>query len=112
MPLYEYECTRCGFRFERILRLCDPPPAECPECQGPVRKLLSSPAFQFKGEGWYVTDYASKEEKRKRAGEGKDPGGTKEEGTKGPKEEGTKGPKEEGTKGPKEGATAPAAGGD
>jgi putative FmdB family regulatory protein len=57
MPLYEYQCDNCGHRFERIQKFSDPPVATCPECGGPVKKLLSSPAIQFKGTGWYVTDY-------------------------------------------------------
>ena len=65
MPLYEYECGRCGHRFERIQRFSDPLVEECPLCEGPVRKLISAPAIQFKGDGWYVTDYARKEEKQK-----------------------------------------------
>jgi putative FmdB family regulatory protein len=60
MPLYEYQCTRCGARFERLQKLSDPPVTECPVCGGPVEKMVSSPAFQFKGSGWYVTDYARK----------------------------------------------------
>ena len=61
MALYEYQCENCGHRFEKIHRFSDPPPDTCPKCgQGPVRKLVSSPAFQFKGSGWYVTDYAKK----------------------------------------------------
>ena len=58
MPLYEYQCEACAHRFEQIRRFSDPPLTTCPECEGPVRKLLSSPAIQFKGTGWYVTDYA------------------------------------------------------
>jgi len=58
MPLYEYQCESCGRRFEEMQRVDDPPVASCPECGGKVRKLLSAPAFQFKGSGWYVTDYA------------------------------------------------------
>lgn len=58
MPLYEYECESCGRRFERIQKFSDPPIAECPHCAGPVRKLMSSPAIQFKGSGFYITDYA------------------------------------------------------
>lgn len=59
MPLYEYECENCGGRFERIRKFSDPPLDEpCPKCGGPIRKLISSPAIQFKGKGWYVTDYA------------------------------------------------------
>ncbi len=61
MPLYEYECTACAHRFERIQKYADPPVATCPSCGGVVRKLLSSPAIQFKGTGWYVTDYARKD---------------------------------------------------
>jgi putative FmdB family regulatory protein len=57
MPLYEYECFLCGHRFERIQRVSDDMVSECPECGGSVRRLLSAPALQFKGSGWYVTDY-------------------------------------------------------
>ena len=60
MPLYEYECENCGHRFEVIQKFSDDPLTECPKCQGVVRKLLSSPAIQFKGSGWYITDYARK----------------------------------------------------
>jgi len=60
MPLHEYECTLCSFRFERIQRFSDPPVEVCPKCQGPVRKLLSAPAIQFKGEGWYASGYTRK----------------------------------------------------
>ena len=60
MPLYEYECENCGHRFEVIQKFSDAPLTECPKCQGPVHKLLSSPAIQFKGSGWYITDYSSK----------------------------------------------------
>jgi putative FmdB family regulatory protein len=59
MPLYEYQCE-AGHRFERIQKFSDPPVDVCPTCGKPVRKLLSSPAIQFKGSGWYVTDYAKK----------------------------------------------------
>ncbi len=62
MPLYEYECDACGHRFERIQKFSDPLADTCPSCgRGPVRKLLSSPAIQFKGSGWYITDYARKD---------------------------------------------------
>ena len=60
MPLYEYQCDTCGHRFEVIQKFSDEPLTECPKCQGSVRKLLSSPAIQFKGSGWYITDYARK----------------------------------------------------
>jgi putative FmdB family regulatory protein len=59
MPLYEYECSACGNRFEQIQKFSDPPVEVCPKCgQREVRKLLSTPAIQFKGTGWYITDYA------------------------------------------------------
>jgi putative FmdB family regulatory protein len=60
MPLYEYQCKKCGHRFERIQRFSDPLVKTCPECGGKVEQLLSAPAVQFKGSGWYVTDYAKK----------------------------------------------------
>ncbi len=60
MPIYEYECRRCGHRFELIQKFSDKPRKRCPECSGAVDRLISSPAIRFKGTGWYVTDYADK----------------------------------------------------
>ena len=61
MPLYEYECQACGKRFELIQKFSDPPAEVCRLCAGgPVQRLLSSPAIQFKGSGWYITDYSDK----------------------------------------------------
>ena len=61
MPLYEYECEACGKRFELIQKFSDGPPEACNKCgKGPVHRQVSSPAFQFKGTGWYITDYARK----------------------------------------------------
>ncbi len=60
MPLYEYECDDCRGRFERIQKFSDPLVETCPTCGGATHKLPSSPAIQFKGTGWYVTDYAKK----------------------------------------------------
>jgi putative FmdB family regulatory protein len=61
MPLYEYQCDACAQRFEVIRKFSDSPVEVCRVCgSGPVRKLLSSPAIQFKGSGWYITDYARK----------------------------------------------------
>jgi putative FmdB family regulatory protein len=57
MPIYEYQCTRCGHRVEQIQRMDDPPLTVCEECGGELKKMVSAPAFQFKGTGWYVTDY-------------------------------------------------------
>lgn len=68
MPLYEYQCEACGHRFEKIQKFSDPLVENCPKCgQNEVHKLVSSPAIQFKGTGWYITDYA----KKSSAGEGK-----------------------------------------
>src|SRR4051812_6988172 len=59
MPLYEYECDACKQRFEVIQKFSDPTPETCARCgKGPVRRLISTPAIQFKGSGWYITDYA------------------------------------------------------
>ena len=58
MPLYEYQCDACAHRFEVIQKYSDAPVEVCPKCGGLVKKLLSSPAIQFKGTGWYITDYA------------------------------------------------------
>jgi len=60
MPLYEYECKKCHHRFERIQKFSDPHVKKCPECGGAVEQVISAPAVQFKGAGWYVTDYAKK----------------------------------------------------
>jgi len=61
MPLYEYQCEACGQRFEVIQKFSDPPAETCRVCgKGPVQRLLSSPAIQFKGTGWYITDYSQK----------------------------------------------------
>ena len=59
LPLYEYQCEKCG-RFELIRKFSDEPVTTCPTCGREVRKLFSAPAIQFKGTGWYVTDYARK----------------------------------------------------
>jgi putative FmdB family regulatory protein len=61
MPLYEYQCSACGERFEVIRKFSDPPLEVCARCgKGPIERLQSSPAIQFKGAGWYITDYARK----------------------------------------------------
>ena len=80
MPLYEYECDEHGHRFEVIQKFSDPPIEVCPTCGGHVHKVISSPAFQFKGSGWYITDYARKDS----GGKGS------ESGEKGDKEKGEK----------------------
>ena len=60
MPLYEYQCEKCGHRFEKIQKFSDKMVRKCPVCGGPVEQMISAPAVQFKGSGWYVTDYANK----------------------------------------------------
>ena len=84
MPLYEYTCDRCARVTEALQRVSDPPLESCPHCGGVLRKLLSAPAVQFKGQGWYVTDYARKggaarSEAGKAAPAGSEPGGAKED---------------------------------
>jgi putative FmdB family regulatory protein len=80
LPVYEYECQSCGKRFDVMQKLSDPPVTECTFCKGGVRKLLGTPALQFKGSGWYITDYAGKSPKPEGAAPSKDspaPAGTK-----------------------------------
>ena len=60
MPNYEYLCKNCGHRFEQIRKFSDKPLRKCPECGGVIEQVISAPAVQFKGSGWYVTDYAKK----------------------------------------------------
>ena len=60
MPLYEYQCRECGERVEKIQRFSDRVLVKCAKCGGKMERLLSAPAIQFKGAGWYVTDYARK----------------------------------------------------
>jgi putative FmdB family regulatory protein len=72
VPLYEYVCDDNGHRFEVIQKYSDPPIEVCPKCGSRVHKAISSPAFQFKGTGWYVTDYARKESGGGKASESSD----------------------------------------
>ena len=60
MPLYEYKCRKCGRRTEKIENVDGPHLRKCPHCGGKVEPIISAPAIQFKGAGWYVTDYANK----------------------------------------------------
>ena len=70
MPLYEYQCAKDG-TFEQVRKFSDPPLTACPKCGGPVEKLVSAPAIQFKGTGWYITDYARKSSGGSEAGKDK-----------------------------------------
>jgi putative FmdB family regulatory protein len=60
MPIYEYECAKCGKTSEAIQKFSDPPLTECRHCHGELRKLISMSTFHLKGSGWYTTDYAGK----------------------------------------------------
>jgi len=60
MPIYEYQCKKCKYRFEKIQKFSDPHVKKCPKCGSALELLLSPSAVQFKGSGWYVTDYAKK----------------------------------------------------
>ncbi len=88
MPLYEYQCKSCHATMERIRQFSDPPLTVCPQCGGELEQLLSASAVQFKGAGWYVTDYA-----RKGSGSGgkKDGKGTGESGSKSSSDTGSSG---------------------
>jgi len=80
MPLYEYECKKCHHRFERIQKYSDPHVKKCPDCGGKVEQVVSAPAVQFKGSGWYVTDYAKKSSAGSSSnGDSSDSGGKKDE---------------------------------
>lgn len=65
MPLYEYKCLKCGFSFEILQRINEKTVKRCLNCGGPVQKVISPPALQFKGTGWYITDYARKKKTEK-----------------------------------------------
>jgi putative FmdB family regulatory protein len=91
VPLYEYQCKKCKHKFEKIQKFSDPPIRKCPECGGPVEKLLHAPAVQFKGTGWYVTDYGGKDKSEKSKPEaGSDKGGSEKKES-AAKEDGAKG---------------------
>jgi putative FmdB family regulatory protein len=84
VPLYEYRCKQCGHQFEKIQSFSAPEEKECPVCHGEVERLLSAPAIQFKGSGWYVNDYAAKKPGPTKAsadGAGKNDGAKSGEGS-------------------------------
>jgi putative FmdB family regulatory protein len=70
MPLYEYQCKKCGHIFEKIVKFSDKPIKKCPECGGAVEQTISAPAVQFKGSGWYVTYYAKKSQSSSSSSDG------------------------------------------
>jgi len=78
MPLREYQCKKCKHRFEKIEKFSDKPLKKCPECGGPLEEVISAPAVQFKGSGWYVTDYSRKGGAKAASSSGEGESGTKE----------------------------------
>jgi len=95
MPLYEYECAKCGHRFEVIQKFSDPLADTCPKCKGKVSKLPSAPAIRFKGSGWYVTDYGGKgkgSESDKGSSGGEKPSASEPAASTGSADKGTKSP--------------------
>ena len=97
MPLYEYHCLKCG-RFETLQKFSEGPLAACPTCGGAVERLISAPAFQFKGSGFYITDYGKS---------GSDAAGSKESGSKEPESKSSE--TASGSKSSKEASTPPSA---
>ena len=96
MPLYEYQCPKCG-RFELIRKFSDEALTKCPTCGSDIQKLLSAPAIQFKGTGWYITDYAKSGKSEAKSDGGKSDSSKSEGGkSEGGKSEGNK--KNEGAK--------------
>ncbi len=79
LPIYEYQCVDCEYRFEQMQSVSAPPVTKCPACGGKVSQLLSAPAVQFKGSGWYVTDYARKSSAPSPTGDGAKPPQSKSE---------------------------------
>jgi putative FmdB family regulatory protein len=97
MPNYEYLCQKCGHRFEKIQKFSDRMLTKCPECGGKIEQVISAPAVQFKGSGWYVTDYAKKSSALPASGSDS---GTKGDSSKdsGSKDSGASGSKDSGSK--------------
>ncbi len=79
MPIYEYRCRKCGEQFEKIQKFSDAPLGKCEKCGGRLERLISPPAIQFKGSGWYVTDYARKGPATQDSGADKKDGASKGE---------------------------------
>jgi len=70
MPIYEFECTECGERFDRLQKLSDPDPTDCPTCGKPrVKRRLTAPAFRLAGSGWYETDFKKDGDKKRNLAE-------------------------------------------
>lgn len=86
MPLYEYRCLQCNSAFEFLQKVSDPPLKECPKCGGTLKKVLSPPTLQFKGSGFYITDYARKKGPEKESGSEAKPAAEKKEASKSKKD--------------------------
>src|ERR1700730_17603802 len=98
MPLYEYQCKKCHHRFEKIQKFSDKMVKKCPECGGPVEQMISAPAVQFKGSGWYVTDYAKKSSSQGSSGSGDSGSKDKKEDKSKPDSSKSEGSKSDGAK--------------
>ena len=90
MPLYEYKCLKCGRKTEKIENMNGPHLKKCPHCGGKVEAMVSAPAIQFKGSGWYVTDYGGKKSAGGDSGKEEKPAGESKEAAKDAKDSGEK----------------------
>lgn len=80
MPIYEFECSECGKRFDRLQKLSDPDPTDCPACSQPsVRRRVTAPSFRLAGSGWYETDFKKDGDKKRNLADGGSDGGGKSE---------------------------------
>jgi len=90
LPLYEYKCLKCGRKTEKIENMNGPHLKKCPHCGGKVEAMVSAPAIQFKGSGWYVTDYGGKKSAGGDSGKEEKPAGESKEAAKDAKDSGEK----------------------
>jgi putative FmdB family regulatory protein len=98
VPLYEYQCKKCKHKFEKIQKFSDRPLKKCPQCGGPVEMVQHAPNVQFKGSGWYVTDYGGKGDQSKSDGASEKKDTTAKEDAAKPKEKESKPKKSEAKK--------------
>jgi putative FmdB family regulatory protein len=87
MPIYEFQCKKCGAQVEVFQKMSDKHPVKCKQCGGRLEKLISAPAIQFKGSGWYVTDYAGNGKKAAEKAEKESAAGTSTDDKKSDKSE-------------------------
>jgi len=107
VPLYEYQCKKCHSLTERIQKFSDPPLTTCPHCGGELEQLLSAPAVQFKGSGWYVTDYAKKSGSSKSNGSASSEGKSDSGASEGKSDSGSSEGKSQASSPEKSGASSP-----